>query len=357
MKNSRPREYCSYFRPAIAAMSGYTPGEQPKVRNLIKLNTNENPYPPAPGVRDTLAAMDYSQLRLYPEPTCDSLRDVIGDLLNIDRDRIIVANGSDDLLTIAVRCFCDLERKLACPMPTYSLYPVLAELQGTSCLTVPLDDNFDLPPDFADRVKTANLLIFARPNAPTGTTFPKAVIEETCAAFNGIVLIDEAYADFASDNCLDLARKYPNVIVSRTMSKSYSMAGARLGYAVAHPEIIAGMMKMKDSYNVNMVTQKIAMAAFRDQAYLRQTVMAVIATRDRLTATLRRFGFRVLPSEANFVFAEPPDRDGKGYFEKLRKANIIVRYFPGPRTGSYVRITIGTDQEIDRLIEVTGKLY
>jgi len=351
--NNLPIPYRSYFRPAINTMNGYTPGEQPKVHNLIKLNTNENPYPPAPAVRELLRNFDYSTLRLYPEPTADSLRNIIAGLLNVAVDNILVGNGSDDILTIVVRCFCDGERALACPLPTYSLYPVLAELQGARCLTVPLDDYFDLPENFLDRIKTANLLMLARPNAPTGNLFRKEKIVTLCEEFQGMILIDEAYVDFADDNCLDLAMKYPNVILCRTMSKSYSMAGARLGYAVAHPETIAGMMKMKDSYNVNRLTQQIAMAAFRDQIYLRQTVQTLIATRDRLTAALRLLNFRVLNSETNFLFVEPPDHDGRKYYEYLRQNNILVRYFNAPRTASFVRMSIGTDEEIDRLLEVT----
>ena len=355
--NNLPIPYRSFFRPAINAMSGYTPGEQPKIHNLIKLNTNENPYPPAPAVQELLRTLDYTTLRLYPDPTADGLRSTIAGLLNVEMNNIMVGNGSDDILTIVVRCFCDSERPLACPMPTYSLYPVLAELQGSPCLTVPLDDNFGLPDDFASRVRSANLLVLARPNAPTGNSFPKAKIAAICEDFQGAVLIDEAYADFADDNCLDLAMKYPNVIISRTMSKSYSLAGARLGYVVAHPEMIAGLMKMKDSYNVNMLTQKVATAAFRDQIYLRQNVNAIIATRDRLTSALRQMNFRVLPSETNFLFVEPPDRNGRKYFEALRQKNIIVRYFNAPRTASFVRISIGTDAEIDRLLEVTRALF
>ena len=355
--NNLPLPYRSYFRPAINTMTGYTPGEQPQVHNLIKLNTNENPYPPAPAVQDLLRNFDYATLRLYPEPTADTLRTVIAGLLNVKVENLLIGNGSDDILTIAFRCFCDGERALACPTPTYSLYPVLAELQGARCLTVPLDDDFELPDNFLERVKGANLLVLARPNAPTGNAFRKNGVARLCEEFSGVVLIDEAYVDFADDNCLDLAMKYPNVILSRTMSKSYSLAGARLGYAVAHPETIAGMMKMKDSYNVNRLTQQVALAAFRDQIYLRQTVKTIIATRDRLTAALRQLNFRVLPSETNFLFAEPPDQDGRRYFEFLRQKNIFVRYFNAPRTASFVRISIGTDAEIDRLLELTRTRY
>ncbi|MDD3119371.1 MAG: histidinol-phosphate transaminase [Victivallales bacterium] len=347
----------SYFRPAIAAMSGYTPGEQPKVSNLIKLNTNENPYPPSPQVDEVLRQFAAGKLRLYPEPMADTLRDVIAALNGVSRENIIAGNGSDDILTIAVRSFCDAERPLACPDPTYSLYPALAEIQGAPCRRIALNDDFSLPEDLAAQAAGANLLLLARPNAPTGNLFPKEEIVRLCAAFDGMVLIDEAYVDFAADNCLDLAMNCPNVIVSRTMSKSYALAGARVGYAVSQSETIAGMMKVKDSYNLNMLTQRIAAAAFQDRAYLRQTVNRILATRARVAAELSRIGFAIIPSSTNFLFASPPDGDGGRYFELLRQNHIIVRYFPGARTGRYVRISIGSDADMDRVMAVTHQIY
>ncbi len=350
-------DYQSYFRPEIDTMSGYAPGEQPKVLNLVKLNTNENPYPPSPRVRELLGNFDVARLRLYPEPTADSLRDVIADLNGVTRGNVIAGNGSDDILTMVVRCFSDATRKLACIDPTYSLYPVLAGLQNAECVRIELADDFSLPSDILEQAAGANLLMFARPNAPTGNLFPKGEVENICAGFRGIVFIDEAYVDFAEDNCLDLAMRYPNVIVSRTMSKSYALAGARLGYAIACPQIIDGMMKMKDSYNVNMLTQKIAIEAFLDRDYLRQTVGRIIATRGRVAGELTALGFSIIPSSTNFLFVSPPDGNGRLYFEALREHNIIVRYFPGEKTGKYARISIGTDAEMDQVMEVTRKLY
>ncbi len=350
-------DYKSYFRPTVDAMGGYTPGEQPKVLDLIKLNTNENPYPPSPRVEEVLRDFDTAKLRLYPEPTADSLRDVIASVNGVQRENVIVGNGSDDILTIIVRCFCDAKRKMACIDPTYSLYPVLGELQGAECVRIELDDDFSLPDDILEQAAVANLLMFARPNAPTGNLFPRERVEEICAHFRGIVFIDEAYVDFSENNCLDLAMRYPNVIVSRTMSKSYALAGVRLGYAVANAKIIDGMMKMKDSYNVNMLTQRIAIEAFKDGEYLRRMVDKIISTRNRIAAALKELGFTMVPSSTNFLFVSPPDGNGRLYFEELRKHNIIVRYFPGKKTGDYARISIGTDAEMDRVMEVTRSIY
>jgi histidinol-phosphate aminotransferase len=354
---STGKEYVSYFRPAIDAMSGYTPGEQPKVLNLIKLNTNENPYPPSPEVLRTLREFEGERLRLYPDPMCDHLRDTIAEVYGYKRENVITGNGSDDILTIAFRSFCDAERSVACLEPTYSLYPVLAGLQGTKCINVPLLDDFSMPENLAEQAAEANMLIITRPNAPTGNSFPKEKIAAVCDAFDGVVLIDEAYADFADDSCIDLAGKYENVIVSRTVSKSYSLAGLRLGFAVASARIIEGMMKVKDSYNVDMLTQALGTAAIKDQAYLKDTVSKIRASRSRLSNALIALGFDIVKSDTNFIFAAPPDGNGENFFKFLRDKNIIVRYFPGGATGKYVRITIGTDEQIDRLLEVTRGLY
>lgn len=349
--------YKSYFRSDIDAMTGYAPGEQPKVLNLTKLNTNENPYPPSPRVFSILREFDATTLRLYPEPLADSLRDVIAELNGAKRENIIAGNGSDDILTMTIRCFCNQKLAMACIDPTYSLYSVLADLQGTSCIKIGLNDDFSLPENLLTQAAAANLLMLARPNAPTSNTFPMSAIENLCANFKGIVFIDEAYADFAEDSCMALALRFPNVIVSRTMSKSYALAGARLGYAVASKQIIDGMMKMKDSYNVNMLTQKIAIEAFRDQNYLRQTVEKIKQTRTRFAGELTAMGFKIIPSSANFLFVSPPDGNGRLYFEALRSNNIIVRYFPDAKTEKYVRISIGTDADMDRVLAVTRQIY
>ena len=256
----------TYFRKNIEDMQGYTPGEQPKEKSLIKLNTNENPYPPSPNVLECLKSIDYDKLRLYPDPLSDELRDAITKQYNLKKDNILLGNGSDDILTIAVRSFVGGKKEIGCLEPTYSLYPVLAKIQNAKIVEIPLteEDNFSFPDELLNKnsrlfksITNAKLFFIARPNAPTGTAFKIEKIEKFCSIFTGIVFIDEAYADFAKDDCLSLVKKYPNIIIGRTLSKSYSLAGIRLGWAIAHKTIIEGMTKVKDSYNVNYITQKL----------------------------------------------------------------------------------------------------
>ena len=349
----------SYFRPEIDAMSGYVPGEQPKMADLVKLNTNENPYPPSPKVREVLEKFSYERLRRYPDPLADALRDAIAAEFGVKRENVIAGNGSDDILTMAFRCFTAPDRPLACLNPTYSLYPELAKMQGAPVIRIALDPaaDFAMPENLLEQAKKANLLIITRPNAPTGNSFPLDFMREICRNFDGVVLFDEAYADFADDNCMEFARRYENVLVSRTFSKSYSLAGLRLGFAVGAAPLIAGLMKLKDSYNLDRLTQTLGLAAFLDRGYLRDCCARVRATRRRLSERLLELGFDVVPSETNFVFAAPPDGDGEGLFRKLREQAILVRYFPGPVTGRFVRITVGTPEETERLLEVAGDLY
>ncbi len=349
------KNYKSYFRPEIDAMSGYAPGEQPKLINLLKLNTNENPYPPCPGVLDGLKNVDYERLRLYPDPTADKLREAIAEVYNYKCENIIVSNGSDDMLTIVFRAFTDAKRSVAFLDPTYSLYPVLADLQGCQYIKIPLKDDFSINSNLLEKAAPANLLIITRPNAPTGNNVPLDDMRKICSGFDGIVLIDEAYADFSADNCIDFVREFPNVIVSRTVSKSYSLAGLRLGFAIASPEVIDGMMKVKDSYNVNILTQYLAELAIRDQEYLRKTVDKIKVSRTKLSTELKSLGFEVVDSQSNFIFASPPDGDGEKLFKALREQNIIVRYFPGEKTGKYIRITIGSEEQLQRLIDFLKK--
>ena len=349
------KEYKSYFRPQIDAMSGYTPGEQPKIMDLLKLNTNENPYPPCPAVVDGLKNIDAERLRLYPDPTADKLRDTIAGVYGYERENIIVSNGSDDMLTIAFRAFTDAQRSVAFLDPTYSLYPVLSGLQGCQCIEISLKDDFSINDDLLEKAAPANMLIITRPNAPTGNCIAMDDMRKICSEFDGVVLIDEAYADFSDDNCVDFVKEFNNVIVSRTVSKSYSLAGLRLGFAIASPELISGMMKVKDSYNVNMLTQLLAEAAIKDQEYLKETVAKIKASRTKLTAELKELGFEVVDSQSNFLFASPPDGDGEKLFKALREQNIIIRYFPGEKTGKYIRITIGTEKELQRLVDFLKK--
>lgn len=348
----------SYFRKEIDALAGYTPGEQPKMENLIKLNTNENPYPPSPKVLEALRSFDIARLRRYPDPTADELRDVFAASVKMKRENVIVGNGSDDLLTMIFRAFTSPELKAAVFEPSYSLYPVLAAMQGAEVIRIPLDKNdFSYPEDAVGRANGANLLIVTRPNAPTGNCAPKELVRQWCGKFDGIVLIDEAYCFFAEDDCADLAREFDNVIVMRSFSKGLSMAGVRVGYAFAAPEIIDGLMKLKDSYNLDMISQLVAKVNFLDTGYRQACIDRIVADRESLSGKLRSMGFKVIPSQANFIFAAPPDGDGKRCFDFLRAHAVVVRYFPGEVTGHYLRITVGTPEENDRLVAVLKELF
>ena len=343
----------SHFRPAIDALAGYTPGEQPKMNRLVKLNTNENPYPPSPRIAEALGAFSLENLHRYPDPTADALRDDIAARCGVKRENVICGNGSDDLLTMIFRSFTDPKRSVAVLDPSYSLYPVLAAMQEAPVIRMPLDPvTFELKRPLAELAKGANLVMLTRPNAPTGNSLPRAEVESFCAGFDGIVAIDEAYADFADDNCMEFAAKYDNVLVLRTFSKSYSLAGLRLGYAVGSSVLIDGLMKLKDSYNVDMLTQVVGRAAFNDTATLAAHTSAIRATKARLAAELKKLGYTIIPSQSNFLFVSPADGDGERVFAELRRHAVIVRYFPGEVTGRFVRITVGTDAEIDRLLEV-----
>ena len=349
------KEYISYFRKEIDSMEGYTPGEQPKDRKIIKLNTNESPSAPSPLVAKALADFDCENLRLYPDPVFTALREEIAKQNGVEAENVIAGNGSDDILTITARCFSSSEKPLACFTPSYSLYKTLAGLQGAPLITIPLEEDFSMPANTLSLAEKANLFMIARPNAPTGNLFPMEKMEEICENFKGIVFIDEAYADFSIDSCVSLVKKHPNVIVSRTFSKSRCLAGLRFGYAIAHKEIIAGLMKMKDSYNVPMLTQKLAMASLKDPAFFDAHVKTIISNRAFLTEELAKMGFTTIPSYTNFIFTKPPC-GGEKYFKALREKGIIVRYFPGSATGDYVRITIGSRDECEALLKASGEI-
>ncbi len=347
-----------YFREAIDKLDGYTPGEQPRrVGGWIKLNTNENPYPPSPLAAKALQEADPAALRLYPDPECCELRKAIAVVYGLKPGNVLVGNGSDDILTIATRCFVGDGETLSALEPSYSLYPVLAAIQGAKCRAIPLENDFSLPADFAGRVSASRMVLLARPNAPTGNCFPKEEVSKFCADFPGIVLIDEAYADFADDNCVDLVPEHPNILICRTLSKSYSLAGLRLGFVLGSEGLISGMMKVKDSYNVGLLPQLIATAALGDREYLAESVMKIRGTRESLSSALSELGFQVVPSQANFIFASPPRGDAERLYRDLKDSGILVRYFPGPVTGRFVRISIGTGEQTCELVDALRKMF
>lgn len=346
----------NYARKDIQAVAGYVPGEQLTGRRIIKLNTNENPYPPSEKVGAAARTFAWETLRLYPNPTAQSLRACASRIFGIPEECILCGNGSDDLLTIALRTFVGAGEAFAFPEPSYSLYPVLADLQGAVRRPIELTECFGLPEDIVRQAGDAKLLIFARPNAPTGNSFPKEQVREICRTFPGVVWIDEAYADFADDNCLDLVQHFPNVVVSRTFSKSYSLAGLRLGIAFANAALIYEMNKLKDSYNTDRFAQAMGEAALEDQEHLVKTVAKIRATRARVAAELTGRGCQVLPSQANFLLVRPAHRPAKELFTALRDRGLLVRYFALPRVDCFLRITIGTDAEMDEFLAAFAEL-
>ncbi len=339
-----------FVRPSIQAMAGYTPGEQPREDGVIKLNTNENPYPPSPRVRAALEdILRTDRLRKYPDPSGTAFRQTAGRVLDVDPDGILIGNGSDDILTIVTRAFVPEGGQVVSPTPSYLLYQTLAEIQGGRFQTVPYTPDWRLPRPWP--MPDAALTLVANPNSPTGTAVSTAELETLAGELRGPLVIDEAYVDFADANALALARRLPNVLVTRTLSKSYSLAGLRFGFGVAAPELVRELVKVKDSYNCDMLSLAGAVAALEDQEHLKQTRARILATRHRLTEALGGLGLDVLPSQANFVWARRTDRAVKPIFEELKHRRILVRYMNYPGHGDGLRISVGSDTEIDRLLE------
>jgi histidinol-phosphate aminotransferase len=331
-------------------MHGYTPGEQPALgERVIKLNTNENPFPPSPKVITAIQNVEPEMLRRYPNPTADAFREAAAALLDVTPDMILAGNGSDDVLTIATRTFVPPGGTLAYPDPTYSLYPVLAQLEDAKTAPVPWDRDYSLPIDALAATK-ADAIYLANPNAPTGTFVSPMKVEELAKQFKGLILIDEAYVDFAEDDCVPLVREYENVVISRTMSKAYSLAGLRFGYAVGQPHVIAEMMKVKDSYNTDAISVLAATAALQDQTYAERSWDHVRQERQRLSSELTQMGWRVIPSQANFILVICPNGDGKAAYLGLKQQGILVRHFDKPGLSDKIRITVGTMQENNALL-------
>lgn len=349
----------SYIRNQVARMAGYVPGEQPQVPGLIKLNTNENPYPPSPNVLAALREALDERVRLYPDPTCRALREQLASRYDVEPDQIVAGNGCDDILNLCVRAFCGEGETLAYFWPSYSLYPVLANIQGATPVELPLTEDFQIEahPALLTKLAGVKLVFITQPNAPSGVWLPRVELQRVIEETSGVVVIDEAYADFAADNCLDFAREYPHVIVARSFSKSFALAGLRLGWATGPADLIAALNKVKDSYNVNRLTQLAGAAAVADWPYFEQTLLKIKATRQRVTARLVGLRFRVYPSQTNFVFAKPPaGLTAKQWFDGLRAQNILIRWWDGDRIRDFARVSIGTDAEMDKLLNATEVL-
>jgi len=333
----------------VRSVAPYVPGEQPAGdARIIKLNTNENPYPPSDRVLAALRTELDERLRLYPDPDAGALRQKAATVYGVPIESILVGNGSDELLTLLVRAIVDPGAPVAYPVPTYSLYATLVGLQGARAVELPFADDWTLPAGLAET--GAPLTFLCNPNSPSGTVVADADIAALASAVHGVLVVDEAYADFADHTTLTLLDDHPNLVVLRTLSKSFSLAGLRVGLAFGHPELLAGLRTMKDSYNVNRLTLAAATAALSDVEDMRRNVGRVCATRERLSDALRALGYEVPPSRANFVLARRPGVDQAPIVRALAEAGILVRHFPVPRLTDAMRITIGTDDEIDAFL-------
>ena len=337
------------FRRNIARLEGYVPGEQPRERDFIKLNTNENPYPPSPKVRKAILRELGEPLRLYPDPGSAALRRQAALTYGFDPSEVIAGNGSDDLLMMIAQAFVGEGDLLACPTPTYTLYDTLVRIQGGKLSGIPFPDDYSLPRGLA--AKKARVTVVANPNSPSGTSVPLRALEELSDAVHGVLVIDEAYADFADENALALARERENVIVLRTLSKSFSLAGMRIGLGFAHSRIIEGLNKVRDSYNLNRLSIAAGTAALADIAWMERNAERIRKTRGTLIAALPGVGFSPFPSRSNFVLARRT-RGGSArpVYEALKRRKILVRHFDTPRLAGCLRITVGTDEEIAALL-------
>jgi len=346
-----------HARQTVERMSGYAPGEQQKPGDpVIKLNTNENPYPPSPRVLEAIRSIPADALRRYPSPMADQFRCVAALVHGVGPESILAGNGSDDILQIALRTYCGAGDVLASPDPTYSLYPVLAELSDVTFVTVPWADRWTLPAD-ALLATGAHAIFFANPNAPSGTFVSPDEVSRLAARTSALVLVDEAYVDFADGNCLGLVSRHENVLITRTLSKGYGLAGLRFGYAIGHPAVIAEMTKVKDSYNCDAVAITAACAALDDQAYAAEQWLKIRRERDRLTADLSRRGFEVTPSQGNFLLATvPPDAQARAIYEGLKGRRVLVRFFDKPGLNDKLRITVGTPEETAALLQALDSL-
>jgi len=343
-----------YFRENIEQVKGYEPGFQPKETDVIKLNTNENPYPPSPQVMKVLAQISAEQLRRYPDPIGNEFQQAAAEINGVQPENIMCCNGGDDLLTIAFRAFCDKNRPVAYPVPTYSLYPVLAKLQSCKAIEVPFDDEFNLPAGLSST--NAALTIVCNPNAPNGSFVSVDELASLADELSGILLIDEAYVDFAEANCVGFVKEFDNVIILRSMSKGYSLAGIRFGYAIAQPDLIAGLMKVKDSYNVDAVAVAVAAAAIKDQKYFSETTEKVKKARGLLVGQLRDLEFEVPQSCANFVLARSKNCKAGKIYDKLVERRIYVRYFNLAKLDDKLRITVGTGEQNDKLVSALKEI-
>lgn len=347
-----------YWSNRIRNLIPYTPGEQPKERQFIKLNTNENPYPPSPRALEAVRQCVDGSLRLYPDPECSVLRTALARHYGLKESQVFVGNGSDEVLAFAFQAFFGVGDTIAFPDITYSFYPVYANMFGIHCKIVPLNDDFSIPVDALTGGHQG--IVIANPNAPTGMELSRKELRRLLEGNRDVVVIvDEAYVDFGGESALPLLEEYPNLLVVQTMSKSRSLAGMRIGFAFGSENLIQAVNCVKNSinsYTLDRIAIAAGTAAVEDDAYFRECCGRVVKTRDRVAAGLRKLGFVVLPSKSNFLFASHPQMSAQTLFVRLREEGILVRYFNQPRIDNFLRISIGTDQEMDRFLEVVAVL-
>ena len=339
-------------------MTPYTPGEQPQnIETYTKLNTNENPYPPSPKVIKALQDFDPARLRLYPDPNWQELQKAASDFFKIPVEYIFCGNGSDEILDNIIRSFADPEDTVAMPNPNYSLYEVLCDIYGIKYTYVP-----SLMPDFTADFESlakipSKLIFFSNPNAPTGRYFPLSQIEAFIKNYNGVFICDEAYIQFGGESAIPLTKKYDNLLVVRTFSKAFSLAGLRVGFAIGSPSLIEGLMRAKDSYNLNFYQQIGGVAALQDGDYSADCCRKIISERERLSAALQEIGFTVIPSTANFIFCKPPVGSAEDTYMRLKEQKILIRYWSKELIRDWVRITIGTKEQNNILIQTAKAIY
>lgn len=341
-----------YLSERFANLEAYVPGEQPKDQEYIKLNTNESPYPPSPEVFARLSAEEVGRLNLYPDPTGRTLKEGLASLYGVEAENVFLSNGSDEILNFAFMAFCDESHGVMFPEISYGFYPVYADLYQIPSVQVPLKEDFSI--DYKDYCSTGKMTVIANPNAPTGLSIPVSEIEEILKSNpDQVVLIDEAYVDFGGESCVPLTKKYGNLLVAQTFSKSRSMAGARLGFAIGDAKLIEDLEKIKFStnpYNINRLTMAAGEAAVESNGYYMENVKKIMETRENASDKLRAIGFEVLPSKTNFIFVKSDELSGETMYAELKKKGILVRHFGKEKIKDYVRISIGTPEQMDTLV-------
>ena len=347
-----------FWSPFVCDLVPYVPGEQPKITKLVKLNTNENPYGPSPKALEAMRAEVNDNLRLYPDPNSDLLKQAVARYYGVDAGRVFLGNGSDEVLAHAYHAFFLQEKPLLFPDISYSFYPVYCGLYGVEYEAVPLDEQFQIRVE--DYKRPNGGIIFPNPNAPTGCLMALDAVEQILKANpDSVVIVDEAYIDFGGETAITLVDRYPNLLVTQTLSKSRSLAGLRVGLAVGHPDLIEALERVKNSFNSYPLDRMAivgAAAAFDDREYFKQTCGLVIASREKLVEQLQGKGFEVLPSAANFIFARHPKHDAGGLAAKVREQGVIVRHFKQERIAQFLRITIGTPEQNQALVDALGDL-